>query len=341
VEPSTKPIVGEDVTRVSSTESTQVSTSNSSGLYDFQDESGNISLTPNPVRVMTDEAECHNSITAADATEISKASVGIVILTTNQRIAGDVSNNGAISSFDAALTAQKAVASPCLTYAFPVRTATGSDWAFRPVSRSFTPLTGVAPDYSFLGILYGDVTGNWVSPVLFGQSTDDKAQAPSLETTIAEASMRIPTPVLVPVNTMKADGKKAGAVLYVAGSPTHNQDGTWSVMLGMQRADGILGLDMNLHFDTESINVVSVATTGISSAWTVVGHADGGNYQVGLFGVEALQGTGAFLKVTYNMTKSVGGLPFGVAAQANEGQIPISWSGVPRTSDPQIRVDEQ
>jgi len=341
VEPSTKGIPSEGVSRNSSIEGVGSTSTDSSGNYTFTNEGGNVTLTPAAVRVMTDEAECHSSITAADATEISKASVGIVILTTNQRIAGDVSNNGAISSFDAALTAQKAVASPCLTYAFPVRTATGSDWAFRPVSRSYTPLTGIAEDYSFLGILYGDVTGNWIAPVLFGQSTDDKPQAPSLETTMAEASMRIPTPVLVPINTMKADGKKAGAVLYVAGSPTHNQDGTWSVMLGMQRADGILGLDMNLHFDTESISVVSVATTGISSAWTVVGHADGGNYQVGLFGVEALQGTGAFLKVTYNMTKSVGGLPFGVAAQANEGQIPISWSGVPRTSDPQIRVDEQ
>jgi hypothetical protein len=105
-----------------------------------------------------------------------------------------VSNNGTVSSFDAALTAQKAVASPCLTYAFPVRTATGSDWAFRPVSRSYTPLTGVGEDYSFLGVLYGDVTGNWTAPVLFAQSVDDKPQTPSLETAMADASVRIRRP---------------------------------------------------------------------------------------------------------------------------------------------------
>jgi len=148
--------------------------------------------------------------------------------------------------------------------------------------------------------------------------------------------------VLVPTGTVRAEGKHAGAILYVAGAPAQNPDATWSVVLGMQRADGILGLDMNLHFDSEAIQITGITATGIGSAWTASGRADGGNYQVALFGIEALQGTGAFLKVTYNVTGSVNGLPFGVAAQANEGRIPISWSGVPRaTAEPQIRVDEQ
>jgi hypothetical protein len=343
VEPSTKPIPIQNVTRTSTLEATLVATTNSSGSYGFTNEGGDVTLTPEAVRLMTDESECHSSITAADSSEIAKGTVGIVTLTTNQRIAGDVSNNGTISSYDAALTAQKAVASPCLDYIFPVRTATGSDWAFRPVSRSYTPLTGVGEDYTFLGVLYGDVTGNWTAPVLFGQSANDKPKEPSLETTMADTSLRIPTPVLVPTGTVTAEGAgRKGAVLYMAGAPTKNNDGTWSVVLGVQRADDILGLDMSLQFDAESISVAGVTTTGIGSAWTVTGRADGGNYLVSLFGIEPLQGTGAFLTVTYTMTKNVSGLPFGVAALANEGAIPITWSGAPRgTNHPQIRVDEQ
>ena len=338
VEPSTKPVVGQDITRLSSYEAVQVSTTNASGLFDFQDEAGNVSLTPTATRLMTDENECHNSITAADATQISKAAVGLVILTTNQRLAGDVSNNGTISSFDAALTAQKAVASPCLTYAFPVRTATGSDWAFRPVSRSYTPLTGIGEDYSFLGILYGDVTGNWVSPVLFGQENDGVSKNPSAETTLAESTIRIPTLQLAPVVT--AQGKKKGAVLYLAGAPAHNQDGTWTVVLGLQRADGILGLDLALQYDAAAIHIRSVSATGIGSAWTAAGNDAGGEYRISLFGVQPLAGSGSFLTVTYDMTHPVDGLPFAVAAQANEGQIPITWSGVPvGARDPQVRVD--
>jgi hypothetical protein len=223
-----------------------------------------------------------------------------------------------------------------------VRTATGSDWAFRPVSRSFTPLTGVGEDYSFLGVLYGDVTGNWTAPVLFGQSAGDKAQAPSLETALAETSVLVPTPELIQSATLAAmGGPNKGAGLYVVGSPVKNSDGTWSLVLGMQRADGILGLDMNLHRVSKAIHVVGVTTTGIGSAWTVAGNADGDDYRVGLFGVQALQGTGAFLKVTYSMTSNVNGLPFKVGALANEGAIPVRWSGMPTSSEgPSVTVNE-
>jgi hypothetical protein len=343
VEPSTKGVPNEDVSRTSTLEATSSASTNSSGDYSFLDEGGNVTLTPTQVRLMVDENECHTSITAADATQISKAAIGLVTFSTNQRIAGDTSNNGTVSSFDAALTAQKAVASPCLTYAFPVRTATGSDWAFRPVSRSYSPLTGIGEDYSFLGILYGDVTGNWTAPVLFAQSVDDKPKVPALETTLAETSIRIPTTVFESgtLGVVTAEGKR-GAILYVAGAPTKNADGTWSIVFGMQNADGILGLDMTLKYDSSVIQVNGVSTTGISSAYTAAGNKGESGYAVSLFGVEALRGSGSFLRVTYTVTGSATGAPFSVAAQANEGQIPISWSGVPRTTkQPAIRVDEQ
>jgi hypothetical protein len=35
----------------------------------------------------------------------------------------------------------------------------------------------------------------------------------------------------------------------------------------------------------------------------------------------------------------VDGLPFGIAVQANEGQIPISWTGVPRATAPEVDVN--
>jgi len=216
----------------------------------------------------------------------------------------------------------------------------GSAVTARPVTKSYTPLTGVGENYDFSGILYGDVTGNWTAPVLFS-SEQDAAQAPTLETTLAATSKRIPTPVLVSGSMARLDGKNKGAVLYLAAAPVKNADGTWSVTLGLSRADGILGLDMNLTFETETVQVLGVTTTGISSAWTASGRADSGRYQVALFGVEALQGTGAFLKVTYSTTNNVTALPFGVGAQANEGAIPISWSGVPRAStEPAVGVDE-
>src|SRR5262249_15541135 len=102
-EPSTKPIPVQNVTRTSSFEPTSVATTSAGGNYTFTNEGGNVTLTPAQVRLMTNEDECHNSITAADAAQIAQASIGAVTLTANQSVAADVSNNGTITSFDAAL----------------------------------------------------------------------------------------------------------------------------------------------------------------------------------------------------------------------------------------------
>ena len=66
--------------------------------------------------------------------------------------------------------------------------------------------------------------------------------------------------------------------------------------------------------------------TGIGEGLASVSNQNGPDLLVALYGSSALQGSGAFLKVTYDMTSPVNGLPFAVAAQANEGQIPITWS---------------
>ena len=342
-EPSLKGIPDENVTRTSSLEASASVPTDAAGSYSFTDEGGNVTLTPASVRVMTDETECHNSITAADATQTAQGAIGIVTLTANQRIAADVSNNGTISSFDAALTAQKAVAAPCLAYAFPVRTATGSDWAFRPVSRTFTPLTGAGEDYSFLGILYGDTTGNWTAPA-FAQSMDEKTPAPSLEaaaeTALAESTVRIPATALEAGSGSWASAKgKGGATLYLASGPVKNPDGSYTIALGVQQAHGILALDVLLKLDSSVVQVQSVAATGIGSAFSAIGSKADAGYAVALYGVTPLEGTGALFNVTYT-TSAPSGMPFRVDAQANEGLIPISWGGPSTTSAPKIHTSE-
>jgi hypothetical protein len=83
---------------------------------------------------------------------ISQFLVGTGQLSTNQRIAAEVSGNGTISSFDAALIAQYVVGLP--------NPGNAGAWIFAPSSRSYATvgsLTG--EDYS--AILIGEVSGNW------------------------------------------------------------------------------------------------------------------------------------------------------------------------------------
>ena len=348
-EPSTKPVPGETVRRDRTGHPFTTDVTDAAGQYDFPDEAGNITLTPQPLLEAT-EASCHAAITAADATAIAKYTVLLIALTNNQKIAGDVSNNGGVTAFDAALVAQRSISGSCVSYAFPVRTATGSDWAFLPASRSFTPLTGVAENYNFLGVLYGDVTGNWTAPVLFGASspaipdTDVRSETPALDVeTQSFRTEQVPAlEKLDPAHTVRTE-RFGGAVLYLASGPKLNKDGSYSVELAIQHADGIQGLDMSLHYDAAAIHVTGVTTTGIGSGLTAVSNQNGNDTMIAAFGPAAMVGSGSFLKVTYTMTSHVDGVPFTVAAQANEGQIPLVWSpGLPPGGAPRqiIKVTE-
>ena len=315
-EPSTKPVPGEGVQRVSSIKGTATAFTNASGQYSFTNEGGNTTLTPQGL-LMTSESECRSAITSADASMIAKSAVFLLTLTPNQKVAGDVSLNGLVTAYDAALVAQKSVATACLGYSFPARLATGSDWAFRPVSKTFTPLMG-GENYDFLGILYGDVTGNWIAPALFAAPAaagDDEVSAPTTGI----------TPV-GPVASTEA------AVLYLVSGPVRNSAGSYEVVLGIQNSDGIIGLDMGLHYDPATIRIQGVTALGIGSTMTIAGNTIGQELMLALYGPDPLRGAGSFLKVTYDMLTPASGLPFSVSIQANEGQIPVAFNpGVPRS----------
>jgi len=64
---------------------------------------------------------------------------------------------------------------------------------------------------------------------------------------------------------------------------------------------------------------------------------------IAAFGAAPMTGSGSFLRVTYTMTSQVDGVPFTVAAQANEGRIRLVWSpGLPPGGAPRqiIKVTE-
>src|SRR5262249_53507168 len=77
------------------------------GLYTFNSEpaGGNYTVTPSK----TDDV---NGISGLDASRVLQATVGLVTLTPNQRIAADGNNNGAVTGVDASLILQKVVNIP-------------------------------------------------------------------------------------------------------------------------------------------------------------------------------------------------------------------------------------
>ena len=96
-----------------------------------------------------------NGITSFDAAKISQHVAGTAALSGNQLLAADVSDNGTVSSFDAAQIARFAASSP----PFGI---TGT-WKFIPANRSYSSVTSNLVGQDFNALLMGDVSGNWTN----------------------------------------------------------------------------------------------------------------------------------------------------------------------------------
>jgi len=121
-----------------------------------------------------------NGVSALDASYVLQSVVDLRDLDAMQALAGDVSGNGTLTAFDAALILQYVVE---LLPRFPAGTACQSDWVFTPMpgpavnqtvvppallngvcqpgAIAFSPLVTPVAQQDFDAIRFGDVTGNW------------------------------------------------------------------------------------------------------------------------------------------------------------------------------------
>jgi hypothetical protein len=167
----------------------------SNGTYQFANlVSGNAMVEPRKIG----DFGLQNAITALDASWILQVVAGIRTFDANQRLACDVTGNGTISALDATRVLQRQVG---LLARLPVADQCNSDWLFKPSpgaavnqrvidpslstgtcqrgAIALEPLVGSATQQDFLGMLFGDCTGNW-QPSSSGTAL--RAQAPGPHT---------------------------------------------------------------------------------------------------------------------------------------------------------------
>lgn len=113
---------------------------------------GNYVLTP-------EKSTDANGITAYDASLALQHDVGLITLSGNAAIAGDVNKSGAITSMDAFYILQKSV--DLITLPFP---GAGVVWSFSPATRAYTNLAANQSSQDFTAVLLGDISGNWTPP---------------------------------------------------------------------------------------------------------------------------------------------------------------------------------
>jgi Dockerin type I domain len=127
------------------------------------------------------------SITALDASWVLQYVAGQRPFNADQRLAADVTGNGTVSALDGTRILQRQVG---MLPRLEVANRCNSDWIFRPLpgaapnqrliqpqttggvcrkgAIALEPLAGAAVQQDFLGILFGDVTGNWQPSAGFG-----------------------------------------------------------------------------------------------------------------------------------------------------------------------------
>lgn len=130
-----------------------------------------------------------NNISSFDAGKVAQHVAGISTLTGNAFLVADVSNNGGVSSFDAAQIANYVVSGG--------NPGTTGTWKFAPVSRSYASVSSSISGEDYVALLMGEVSGNWTNtgarPANNVSAESPAVSAPRLTTTANGE-------VLVPVN---------------------------------------------------------------------------------------------------------------------------------------------
>jgi hypothetical protein len=327
VEPSVKgtPAVGIDRTQDTVPEAVTGGT----GGYAFGNLAGSLSVSTTP-KLGSPRASDHNgAVTSFDASLIARHSVGLMTLSANQQIAGDVTGNGAVGSYDAAQVAQFAVQQ---IDHFEVAVATGSDWRFlrcdhyvsatvqdcgAPVY-AHAPLGGSRVD-DFYAVLYGEVSGNWEPVTGFAAASDAESKALANDQALA-ASLRSSAPVRI-----TRDAAAGPAVLRLTGGPLQLAPGERATFtLDLRAADGIEAIDLELVYDPTRLTIVEAGKGRLAAGLELTQHDTGGDLRAGLWGVQALTGSGELLVITVEARGAIRGeIPIEVRALANEGRIPL------------------
>ena len=248
-----------------------------------------------------------NSITSNDAARIAQHVASILSLTTdNQKVAADVSGNGVISSNDAALIAR---------YVASLGAPIGStgQWRFyippgptfpvgsSPTSRTYPSVTSNLTGEDYVGLLIGEVTGNWVP----------SAARP--------AGSGVSSPSVGSPHVSKGSTGQRGALTYVRATDTGPERGIAVEMPnlvtpldkeivvpvsvpGIANKD-VISYEFDLRYDPSviqpSADVVDIAGTASRGLSFVVNTIEPGLLRVVMYGAYPVDGNGVLLNLRF------------------------------------------
>jgi hypothetical protein len=336
-EPGTNPVAGVDIDATGDT--TAEATTGPDGSYSLGNLAGDLTVRTLSKFGSPRASDHNNAVTSFDAMLIARSSVGLISLTGNQRIAGDVSGNGAVTAYDASLVSRFAAEN--LDH-FPVAETKGSDWEFlrcaspsncTTPSYSYTPLTGPATA-DFYALLIGDVSGNWQSASGFTSFLTRSGTLPDERAAIEQD--RRNAQLLAGRHAPPSQARTGEATLYVehATAPIGRSTERF-VYVTADNVMDITALDLTVRYDPSSVSIVDVQPVNPAGGFGAIWHDSPGTLQIAFFGYDALGSGGRLLKITMRpLGRHPVGPPVLVRAEANEQRIPTRIAGFPTPMSP-------
>jgi len=175
------------------------------GRYEF----ANLTNGSNYMVMPSKTGSVGSAVSAFDAAQVLQHTVGIITLDANQQKAADVSNAGGVSAFDAALILQYTVG---IITSFPA-----GGWGFVPGSKSYAPLSSGLLNENYLGVVYGDVSGNWTGTT----AALSKAEHQAVQLVLAPLRLQDEKQLRVPL-MISASEKISGLLIRLALDFDHN-----------------------------------------------------------------------------------------------------------------------
>jgi hypothetical protein len=227
---------------------------------------GDYSLVPEKL----DEVK---GISAYDASLALQHAVGLRVLTGQEFTAANVYPDGAVNSFDALRIAQRTVG---VIQSFPGWLA---PWTFVPTSRSIVELASNQTGQNFIGVLLGDVSGNWASAVagMASQAESIRTQAVVGTLTAHDVSANPGAQVTVPVSLVVTEGQ-------------------------------LQAIDMVITYDAQVLTFVSADFgTLTATGWgKVVNGSIAGKLVIALYAATPISDSGDVIRLNFNATGSNG-----------------------------------
>jgi hypothetical protein len=248
------------------------------GNYSFSGLWSGYNYTVTPSKTNTSNS---SAVTAMDASEVLQHIVGTDTLNTNQQTAGEVSDNGSLSAYDAALILRYAVGK--------ITHFDAGDWTFTPGSTNYTPLNSNQTSQNYTAILYGDVTGNWSGSKGFKFSSSTGTGSNRKLNVDAIVNREIITDEVAEL-----------IVTNVIGSP----GGKITVPIKARNINDVIATGMILKYDSDVLTATEVSATSLTADYLIEYRITAGEIKIALAGIEPLKSSGTLIVISFDVNES-------------------------------------